>query len=199
MLDPLGVEVAHFRPTADVVRQRIDRIQSGEPLRVLYVGAKSFRKGMWDIATVVHQLKAQNFRFRLVGPQPAETSKFLQSISTIELISKQPQQELYKQYAWGDVFLFPTIEDGFAAVLAQANASALPVLTTTNCAGPDLIQEGLSGWVLPIRNSNAIIEKLHWCHEHRAELAEMVRCTYEEFMPRTWHDTALGLEQCVER
>ena len=39
---------------------------------------------------------------------------------------KKPQSELPKEYAWGDLFIFPTLEDGFAVVLAQASAAALP-------------------------------------------------------------------------
>lgn len=196
--DPLGVEVRDFRPVGEVIEERCQRILAGTPLRVLYVGAKSFQKGMWDLATTVKALPKEKFQFRLVGAQTPETENLFASLPDIELIAKQPQCELFKQYAWGDLFLFPTIQDGFASVLAQANASALPILTTTNCGGPDLIQEGLSGWVLPIRNPSAIVDRLQWCDNHRVELAEMVRWTYEDFKPRTWNDTAIGLEQCIE-
>jgi glycosyltransferase involved in cell wall biosynthesis len=79
-------------------------------------------------------------------------------------------------------------------VLAQAAASGLPILTTTNCAGPDLIREGKTGWVLPIRSPEAFIERLRWCDSHREELAAMVRRIYTEFKPRDWADVAADFE-----
>jgi glycosyltransferase involved in cell wall biosynthesis len=97
--------------------------------------------------------------------------------------------------------VFPTIEDGYAQVLAQAAASGLPILTTTNCSGPDLVREGENGWVFPIRSPEAVIERLLWCGTHRAELAAMTRRVYDEFRPREWSETATEFEElcCVER
>ena len=137
---------------------RCRRILSGEPLRVLFVGTLCFRKGMLDMASILRGRGSQRFRFRFVGPVSKEAREFVRDLdSRAEFIPKQPQHELSASYAWGDLFAFPTIEDGFAVVLAQAAAAALPILTTTNCCGPDLIREGQTGWVLPIRSPGAFI------------------------------------------
>ena len=125
----------------------------------------------------------------------AEVKKSIRKLRNLaELIPKQPHNELPRWYAEGDVFLFPTVEDGYAVVLAQAQAASLPVLTTTNCCGPDLIKEGETGWVLPIRSPEAFIERLLWCDSHRQELAEMVRHSYTDFRPRDWADVAADFE-----
>lgn len=195
VLNPLGVEVNSFRPSARIVETRCRRIRSSQPLRVLYVGSLSFQKGMWDLAQVVHKLHGENFEFRLVGPHPPETAMLRNGLnSTAQLVPKQPQSMLPRQYAWGDVFIFPTIQDGFAAVLTQASAGALPIITTTNCSGPDIVDEGKSGWVVPIRDPGAMIKRLHWCDRHREQLATMVESIYRAFRPRTWLDTAAEFE-----
>lgn len=192
---PLGARMESFRPAPQVVKARCRRILSGEPLRVLYVGALSFRKGMWDMEGVLRSLSGKGFRFRFVGPVASEAESLLAELHHLaEFVPKQPQSELPNWYTWGDIFVFPTIEDGFAQVLAQAYASALPILTTTNCSGPDLIREGKSGWVLPIRNPDAFTEKLRWCDTHREELSAMVKRIYNEFQPRDWSDVAADLE-----
>jgi glycosyltransferase involved in cell wall biosynthesis len=97
------------------------------------------------------------------------------------------------------VFLFPTIEDGFAMVLAQAAAAGLPVVTTANCAGPDLLREGETGWIVPIRSPEALAERLRWCDGHRPELAMMVARIHEQFQPRDWSDVAADLEAVCQR
>jgi len=200
---PLGANLEQFRPPPAVVERRCRRIEAGEPLQILYVGALSFQKGLWDLRAMVQSLDTQTFHFRLVGPRTREVEGVLRELSrNVELFAKKPQHKLPEVYADGDLFVFPTIQDGYAQVLAQALASALPILTTTNCSGPDLVREGETGWVLPIRNPEAFIERLRWCDAHRKELAAMVRRIYTEFQPRTWEEVAADFEgiatECIK-
>ena len=199
-LVPHGARLEHFRPAPKTVEARCARILSGAPLRVLFVGTLCYRKGLLDMAAIVRAPGCERFRFRLVGPVTREARGLVSALhSAAEFVPKQPERELSASHAWGDLFVFPTIEDGFAVVLAQANAAGLPILTTPNCCGPDLIREGQTGWVLPIRNPQAFIERLDWCDSHREELAEMVRHTYYQFQPRTWADVAADFESiCAE-
>lgn len=197
---PLGARLDHFRPSPEIVEARCARILSGEPLRVLFVGALCFRKGMLDMASILRGPGHERFEFRFVGPVSKEAGALMKGLSPLaEFIPKQPQHQLSTSYAWGDLFVFPTLEDGFAVVLAQAAAAALPILTTTNCCGPDLLREGRTGWVLPIRSPHAFLERLRWCDTHREELARMVRNIYQQFQPRTWADVAADFESvCAE-
>ncbi|MBI3615713.1 MAG: glycosyltransferase family 4 protein [Candidatus Omnitrophica bacterium] len=193
---PLGAQIERFRPTPEIIESRCRRILSGRPLQVLYVGALSFRKGMWDMASILREADRNRFQFRLVGPAAAETKKLLTELRGLgEFIPKQPQHELPNWYAGGDLFIFPTLEEGYPMVLSQASASALPVLTTPNGAGVDLVQEGETGWVLPIRSPGAFMERLIWCDKHRRELAEMARRIYGEYRPRDWSNVAADFER----
>jgi colanic acid/amylovoran biosynthesis glycosyltransferase len=192
---PLGAETSAFRPPADIIEARRTRILSGAPLRILYVGNISFQKGLADIRQVIEQ-SSGTFQFRLVGQVTAEARAIVAGLKNrAEFVAKRPQRDLPKEYAWADVFVFPTIQDGYATVLAQASAAALPILTTANCCGPDLIREGRTGWVLPIRNAQAFLDQLKWCDSHREELAEMVTAAWSEFQTRDWSDVAADFEE----
>ena len=192
---PLGTNTAMFRPGPDVIEARCQRILSGEPLSVLYVGTLSFQKGMRDASALVKALDATSWRFRFVGPASAEVRAIKARLRGLaEFVPKQPQYHLPEWYATSDLFMFPTLQDGFAVVLAQAQANGLPILTTTNCSGPDLIREGETGWVLPIRSTGAFVERLLWCDSHRDEVAQMVRHCYENFRPRDWDEVAADFE-----
>jgi glycosyltransferase involved in cell wall biosynthesis len=191
----LGANTEMFRPATAVIEARCRRILSGQPLRVLYVGALSFRKGLWDADTIVRRLGTEPFQFRFVGAVSPEARPLARSLRKIvELVPKQPQQNLPCWYADSDLFLFPTIEDGFAVVLAQAHANALPILTTCNCSGPELIRDGESGWILPIRSPEAFVERLGWCDANRPALADMVRRLYTRYRVRDWDDVAADFE-----
>jgi len=192
----LGTNLQRFRASREIIDNRQQRILKGEPLRALYVGALSFRKGFFDLIKIVEQLKGENFKWRLVGPISQETKHSLSRLPhSVELIPKQEEHRLSNIYAWGDIFIFPTIEDGFAQVLLQAQAGALPIIASKNCAGPDLIQEDITGWTLPIRQPNAFIERLLWCGQHRNELAKMTERIFKEFKPKDWSETAEEFEK----
>ena len=197
---PLGVNVDHFRASDEALEARLRRITSGAPLRVLWVGTMSLRKGLLDYLEMTKALGGSRFQFRFVGGLPVELDLPIDGFrDAVELIPRQRQWDLPQQYEWGDVFVFPTIEDGFAVVLAQAAANGLPILATTNCAAPDMVRDGLNGWVLPIRSPEAFIERLRWCDANRAALAAMARDASERFHPRTWDDVAADFEEVCQR
>jgi glycosyltransferase involved in cell wall biosynthesis len=184
---PLGAQLSAFRPSPETAEARRRRILSGAPLRVLYVGALSFQKGLWDLASVIEELGDHGYTFRLVGPRPSETAPLLRRFAGRAILTpSQPQAALPEVYAWGDVFVYPTIQDGYAMVLAQAAAAGLPILATANCCAPDLVRPSETGWIVPIRSADQLVERLRWCTVHRAELASMSQRLYAEFQPRDW-------------
>jgi glycosyltransferase involved in cell wall biosynthesis len=195
-----GVQTEAFRPTQLDLEARCRRIQSGAPLRVLNVGTFAFRKGVWDTASVIQTLGTERFEYRFVGPVAAEAAPLVARLrSQATFVPKQPQATLPEMYAWGDVFMLPTIEDGFPAVLAQAAAAGLPILTTPNGAGWDLVRDGHNGWVLPSRSPHSFAEQLRWADAHRPELADMVRTSQAEFRVRDSAEVAADFEHlCVE-
>ncbi len=197
---PLGVSASAFRPSPDIIEARCTRISSGEPLRVLNVGTLSYQKGLLDTASLIKQLGTERFEFRFVGPIATGASTLVRELhASASFVSKRPQKKLPHYYAWGDVFILPTIQDGHAMVLDQAVAAGLPILATTNCAAPDLIQQGRTGWVLPIRSPEGFVRQLRWCDDHREEVVCMVRRIYKEFRARDWADVAADFESvCLE-
>lgn len=197
---PLGADVGAFRPTPEVARERAVRIRRGAALRVLYVGALSYQKGWLDLLSVARALEGEAVQFLCAGPITPEVRPSLSSLSAnVQILGKLPQHELPATYATADLFLFPTIQDGFGMVLAQAKTGGVPVLTTANSAGPDLVREGHDGWVVPIRRPDLLADRIRWSTSHRERLAEMAEAAYAGAAPRDWREVAAEFEALVER
>lgn len=191
-----AVELSAFRASPSIIEARCQRILAGEALRIIHVGMFTFRKGMWDMGAIIRNVEPNRYRFRFVGPIAPEAREFAKQLaSQAEFIPKQPQMTLPQQYAWGDIFILPTIEDGYPMVSSQAAAAGLPILITTNSSAYDLVREGQTGWVLPIRSPEAFVEKLRWCDANREALVQMVRNTANTFQQRDWADAAMDFEQ----
>ncbi len=190
MMIPNAVNLSWFAADEATMQAREQRLRSGEPLRVLMVGSFSFRKGIIDFAKVVEHSKAK-MQFRFVGDLPAE-GQAIQSMlaADVEFRKRIAPQKLAQEYAWGDIFLFPTIEDGFPAVLSQAMAAGLCVITTPNGSGPDLIRHAEQGWIVEARDTQAMIECLHALDQDREMLLRCARGARESIAERSWDDVA---------
>ncbi len=191
-----GVETRAFRASQTHFQRRSARLFSGAPLPVLNVGTFAFRKGVWDTAAVVRALGTDRLEYRFVGPIAREAAALADELRTrATFLPKQPQSTLPNIYAWGDVFLLPTIEDGFPAVLAQAAAAGLPILTTPNGAGTDLVEHGKTGWIVPPRSPEALAEQLLWADSHRREVVDMMQDSQTLARVRDSADVAADFEK----
>jgi glycosyltransferase involved in cell wall biosynthesis len=186
----LGTDCSRFRAHPKDIAQRSMRIDSGGRLRILTVGTFSHRKGAIDLVRVAEAL-APVADFRFVGAIAPDAEGLVpRARKVIQFVDKVAQFDLPLQYKWGDLFFFPTLEDGFAAVLAQAAAAGLLILATKNCAAPDIIIDGAKGWIFPIRRPDMFIEKIRWCNQRRGQLVQMIEQGYQQYRPRDWADVA---------
>lgn len=71
------------------------------------------------------------------------------------------------------MFCLPSIVEGRALVMQEAMSQGLPVVITPNTGGADLVIEGRTGFLVPIRSPEKIAEKLAWLNQHRPELVAM--------------------------
>jgi glycosyltransferase involved in cell wall biosynthesis len=189
-----GVDLARFQPGARTVADRLARVERGERLRILTVGSFSFRKGALDIAAVAKKMH-DRADFRFVGDLLRETRALRQECAgLIDFVPRVPEFELTTHYSWADIFLFPTIEDGFGVVVAQAQASGLPVVATPHCGGPDLITPGENGQIVPIRSPEGIVETLLAWDRDRVLLKRMMEANRKAPIARDWSGMAIDLE-----
>jgi glycosyltransferase involved in cell wall biosynthesis len=184
-----GVDVSRFRATPAALSTRLARVAAGEPLRVLNVGTFCLRKGAAVWAEALARPDPPPYRVRFVGPVSADAVRIAHDLAMAgraEFRTKVPQNELPAEYEWGDVFALPTIEDGFPMVFNQALAGGLPLITTPNCCGPDIVREGENGWIIAPQSSAALHNRLTAVAADRAGLALAIRTTQSEVVDYDW-------------
>jgi starch synthase len=84
-----------------------------------------------------------------------------------------PQTQLKSLMSRSHVMVLPSIEEGLALVVAQAMACGCPVVASTNTGAEDIIVDGVEGFIVPIRNVDALAGRLQHMAEHPEERAAM--------------------------
>ena len=83
------------------------------------------------------------------------------------------QSELQDIYRGADCFVLASRHDSFGMVVVEAMACGLPAIVSEMVGAREVIEEGKSGWVVPLSNAPALAERMAWCVENRAALAAM--------------------------
>ena len=167
-------------------------------LRVLFVGSLGQRKGLSYLFDACRQLEGA-VELTVIGTRPLVDCPALdRELAGVRWIGSCPHQQVLSEMTAHDVFVFPSLFEGFGLVLLEAMAMGLPIITTPNTAGPDLIEEGREGFIVPIRDAGAIAERLAQLHADpslRAEMSQHARRRATEF---TWDDYGAKLSACIQ-
>ena len=146
------------------------------PLRVLTVGTVGLRKGMPYILEAAKRLKGRAL-FRMIGTIQVSTKAVSYLREHLELIGSLPHAHISEHYQWADVFLLPSVCEGSSAATYEALAHGLPVITTTNTGS--IVQDNINGYVIPVRDIDAIVEKLENLLGQPELVREMSKAAYD--------------------
>jgi glycosyltransferase involved in cell wall biosynthesis len=144
--------------------------QPGRRLRVLVAGAVCLRKGAPYVLGSARTAKALA-EFRWCGGVALLSAASSQLSQEVDLRGAVPRPQMAEHYAWADVFLLPSICEGSATVCYEALAAGLPVITTPNAGS--VVRDGIDGFIVPIRDPDAIVEKLELLARDREMLTWM--------------------------
>jgi glycosyltransferase involved in cell wall biosynthesis len=136
---PLGVDLASFSPGPR-------RARAGEA-RIVYVGSLQARKGVIHLVHAVERLRAEGVPCALhaYGTGHASYTRLLESdaVSLHGFVAHHGLPEVYRS---ADVFVLPTLSDGFGLVVYEAMACGVPVIVTDRCGAA--VEDGVTGRVV---------------------------------------------------
>lgn len=148
-----------------LLNKRLER-KSSETLRILSVGRDHWKKGYRVGLEVMALLKDKGVKFHYTIVAGGEKEELIYSIADLNLVDEVTlidnlqHEEVFEQHANADLFLLPSFEEGVANVVLEAMALGTPVITT-NCGGmSEVIEDGVNGFIVPIRNPEAMAEAI---------------------------------------
>lgn len=144
----------------DVYEQRRFQSPKNRPVRLLFVGGLSQRKGIADLLWAADRL-GDAVELTLVGKKLGAPNKALdRELKKHRWHPSLPHQEILSLMRDQDLLVFPSLFEGFGMVISEAMSQGTPVLTTDRTAGVDFIDHGKNGWLVEAGKKEALLEEL---------------------------------------
>ncbi len=156
------------------------------PLRVLFAGALTQRKGLADLFAAMKLVNSRDIELVVMGSLLQPLSWYRAQFSPFTYEAPRPHAEVLRLMQSCDVLVLPSIVEGRALVQQEAMACGLPLIATKNAGADDLIVEDETGFLVPIRSPEAIAEKISWCAANRATVSGMGIAAQDRAAKLTW-------------
>lgn len=161
---PYGVDLHAFVPPEQ---------PPGGRFRVLFAGQMVQRKGLSYLLEAWKRLALPDAELVLAGRGRRDEGLLARYHGRYRLEADASPDRLRKLYQTSDVFCMPSLAEGFGLVYLEALACGTPVIGTPNTGAPDLLSDADAGFIVPVRDVDALADRIRWCYEHRDDLLAM--------------------------
>jgi glycosyltransferase involved in cell wall biosynthesis len=145
-------------------------------LRVLFLGQISLRKGVRQLLDAIRLLENEPVEFWFVGPQQTPLPAGLKDNRRVKWFGPAARRDVDEFYRNADVFILPTLSDGFGITQLEAQSWKLPVIASRHCGR--VVEHGRNGLLLEEVSAEAIAAAIKHLLDAPERLAEMSRHSY---------------------
>jgi glycosyltransferase involved in cell wall biosynthesis len=187
-----GEAVSEYRDHSTLDLRPSTRTSS--PLRVLWLGQVNVRKGIHYLMEAARLLEGREIHFDVVGPIGISRDTVESAPSNMTFHGSVSRDRAAEHYRKADVFVLPTLSDGFAITQLEAMAYGLPVITTPNCG--KVVRDGINGFVVPIADAKALAEAVLRFDQDRGLASRMsaeCRETVKGFSIENYGERLMGI------
>lgn len=152
----------------------------------LFFGSISARKGFPWLCDIWERFQAKFPNTQLIAAghgKPPDGFLLAKGVKLIGAVHPNDRTQLFHS---ADVFVFPSFFEGFAQVIIEAMACGLPVVTTTHTVGPEVIDNGIEGFVIEPGEDEQLYRSMAFFMENPAKIEGMGRAARERVLPLTW-------------
>ena len=141
--------------------------EGDHPLRVLFLGRLVVEKGPVVLVEAIGLLAASGVDVHLTmagdGPARPAVEALIRRLGLedrVELLGTVPPNETRDLYRSADVFCLPSFAEGLPVVLMEALACSVPVVTTYITGIPELVTDGVNGYMVTPGRADLVAEAL---------------------------------------
>ncbi len=176
----------------------------GGPLRLVSVGRFVSKKGMRYAIRAMALLRDRNITLSIVGygPREGKITSLVQRLGLedrVLLLGERTHEEVREHLAQSHVLMALSVtsragdQEGIPNVLKEAMATGLPVIGTRHSGIPELIEDGISGFLVPERDAPAVADRIRTLADH-PELWKPITAAARKKIEEEYDGTVLNNE-----
>lgn len=170
----------------NVYEERTYEDNTHRKLKFLFVGRLSQSKGLSYLFDAVKHF-GNDIELSLIGFNSYPSCKALQeNLAMHNYLGPMPHDKVLQEMRKADVFIFPSLFEGFGMVITEAMSQGTPVIATDRTCAVDLIKNGENGWVIKAGSVDSLINAINDAISRREQLGEMGRKAMETARLRPW-------------
>lgn len=177
----LGADLGAFSP----VPRRIDG-----PFRILFAGKIGQHKGIKYLLDAFCRMRSLSAELVIAGPLVGSGKAFLEQRDLYTWVGPLSTNALADEMRRCDVLVVPSVIDGFGLVIAEAMATGMPVIASTHSIGPEIIRDGVSGFLVQPRDVEALADRLDQLATNRRLALEMGEAAASDAQMFSWRNHA---------
>lgn len=130
--------------------------------RILFVGKDFERKGGPVLLRAFARVRREipDAELTVIGPVLPDPPSGVRCLGFVSKSNAAGVEQLLSEYERATVFAMPSLYEPYGIVFAEAMAHRLPCVGTDNCAMPEIIKHGETGYVVPVRDDAALAQRL---------------------------------------
>lgn len=171
----------------------IDEKGKENKFTILYLGSLQIRKGLSYFFEALEMLSLPDTSYEVwfIGKVFPEMQEIIvaRRRSNWKFFGHLPQIELKEKISRCHMAVQPSLEEGLSMVIPQMMAAGLPVVATVNTGAEDVISDGDTGFIVPIRSPKSIAEKIELLFSDKIRRDEIANRAYMQIQQGfTWDD-----------
>ncbi len=159
-----------YTPPMHIKEKNFSEFKKSGRIKVLWLGTLCLRKGFVYALEAARRLQGKNILFSFYGPAQIKLSEVVWPVNAAYL-GQVPRIDSSKVYCDHDIFLIPTLSDGFAITQLEAMAHGLPVIATSRCG--EVVEQGISGIIVAPYSTDSIVEAITSIADGKYDLQQL--------------------------
>lgn len=166
--------------------------KNSNDVNILFLGELGKRKGIYDLLDVLADMKDSNVKLMFGGN--GEVDKVISRITELGIKEKTVYlgwvsgAEKIDVFNIADIFVLPSYNEGLPISILEAMSYGLPILSTTVGGIPEIVENGVNGFLVEPGDKNALLEFLEVLvlnKTKRLEMGEKSRLVVADHLPNS--------------
>ena len=191
---PYGVDISEFSQ-----KKYQKNFKDRRTLEFIYVGGVKELKGIYYLLEAFSKIPKDKAFLTVVGnydPSDVDIAPYTEFVKFTGMVLHSDIPKLLQK---ADVFVLPSLGEGFTLAAMEAASCGLPLILSENTGVNDLITDGVQGFTIPIQSVDALVEKIQFFIDHPEQICLMGANARKMAEQHTWDRYNAAVTETIEK